>query len=74
MSFFQMPSPIVTPGPVASRRRFLSSSGLVLSGAAVALLAGKDTLAATSGAATAGDVKILNSALGAELEPSLLTS
>lgn len=68
MSFFQMPSPIVTPGPVASRRRFLSSSGLVLSGAAVALLAGKDTLAATSGAATAGDVKILNSALGAELE------
>lgn len=68
MSFFQMPSPIVTPGPVASRRRFLSSSGLVLSGTAVALLAGKDTLAATSGAATAGDVKILNSALGAELE------
>lgn len=68
MSFFQMPSPIVTPGPVASRRRFLSSSGLVLSGTAVALLAGKDTLAATSGAATSGDVKILNSALGAELE------
>lgn len=62
MSFFQMPS------PVASRRLFLSRSGLVLSGAAVALLAGKDTLAAASGAATAGDVKILNSALGAELE------
>lgn len=68
MSFFQMPSPVLMLGPVVSRRRFLSRSGLVLSGAAVALLAGKDTLAATSGAATAGDVKILNSALGAELE------
>lgn len=68
MSFFQMPSPIEMPDSAASRRLFLSRSGLVLSGAAVALLAGKDALAATSGAATVGDVKILNSALGAELE------
>lgn len=62
MSFFQMSS------PVAARRLFLGhSGGLVLSGAAVALLAGKHTLAATAaGAAT--DVQILNTALGAELE------
>ena len=63
MSFFQMPSPI------AARRLFLArSSGLVLSGAAVALLAGNDVLAAKAGGAKAGDVQILNTALGAELE------
>ncbi len=62
MSFFLMPT------PVASRRIFLARSGLVLSGAAVALLAGKDALATTSESARSGDVIILNTALAAELE------
>ena len=62
MSFFQMPSPIV------ARRLFLGQSSLVLSGAAVALLAGKEVLAANAGAADPKDVQILNTALGAELE------
>lgn len=61
MSFFEMPT------PTAARRLFLARSGLVLSGAAIALLAGNEALAATSGA-NAGDVRILNTALGAELE------
>ena len=62
MSFFQMPNPI------AARRLFIGQSGLVLSGAAVALLAGNEALAAKSGGANARDVQILNTALGAELE------
>ena len=63
MSFFEMPTPL------AARRIFLGrSGGLVLSGAAVALLAGKDVLAAKTGDAKTGDVTILNTALGAELE------
>ena len=63
MSFFEMKS------PAAARRFFLQrSSGLVLSGAAVALLSGNEALAAKSGKSTAGDVQILNTALGAELE------
>ena len=64
MSFFEMKS------PAAARRFFLQrSSGLVLSGAAVAMLAGNDVLAAKSkGREGAGDVQILNTALGAELE------
>lgn len=53
--------------PAEARRRFLGQSGLLLSGAAVALLAGRDALAATSGAKP-DDVRILNTALGAELE------
>jgi len=61
-SFFSMPNPI------AARRLFLARSGFVLSGAAVALLAGRDVLAAKSNDAGAGDVRILNTALGAELE------
>ena len=61
MSFFQMPNPIV------ARRLFLGHSGLALSGAAVALLAGNEALAAKSGGG-AKDVQILNTALGAELE------
>ena len=61
MSFFQMAS------PQAARRLFLARTGLTLSGAAVALLAGNEALAAkTSG--KAGDIQILNTALGAELE------
>ena len=63
MLFFQMPT------PVAARRLFLGrSGGLVLSGAAVALLAGNDALAAKAGGSKAGDVQILNTALAAELE------
>ena len=62
MSFFAMPTPI------AARRLFLGQSGLVLSGAAVALLAGNDALAAKTKGGAAGDIQILNTALGAELE------
>jgi rubrerythrin len=54
--------------PMAARRLFLGHSGLMLSGAAVALLAGNEALAAQAGAAQAQDVQILNTALGAELE------
>jgi rubrerythrin len=61
-SFFRISSPI------AARRLFLGRSGLLLSGAAVALLAGRDALAAKSKGAKADDVRILNTALGAELE------
>ena len=63
MSFFKMSSPI------AARRLFLGrSGGLVLSGAAVALLAGNDALAAKVGGSKTSDIQILNTALGAELE------
>jgi len=62
MSFF------ATPTPVLARRLFLGRSGLVLSGPAVALLAGNHRLAAAADAPTAGDAQILNTALGAELE------
>ena len=53
---------------VPSRRSFLGTA--VLSGAAVALLSGRDALAAKSakGASAHDDAAILNSALGAELE------
>ena len=51
-----------------TRRSFLGSSGLALSGAAVALLAGRESLAAADKANPANDVTILNSALAAELE------
>jgi len=62
MSFLQFPH------PAAARRLFLGESGLALSGAAIALLAGKDALAAQSGDGAPQDVQILNTALGAELE------
>lgn len=62
MSFLQMPTLI------AARRRFLGSSGLALSGTAVALLAGREALAAKAGEPDAGDAQILNTALAAELE------
>ncbi len=54
--------------PLDARRAFLGRSGLLLSGAAVALLAGHDALAKKAGPTKAGDVQILNSALGSELE------
>jgi hypothetical protein len=59
------------PQPLDSRRRFLSGAGLALSGTAVALLAGRDGLAAGAAeavASPANDVAILNAALAAELE------
>lgn len=54
-----------------SRRRALAGSGLMLSAGAVALLGGRDALAAStkaSAADLAADVRILNTALGAEYE------
>jgi rubrerythrin len=52
-----------------SRRRALATGGAVLSAAAVALLGGREALAAkASGGAAEADVRILNTALGAELE------
>ncbi|HEU4353389.1 MAG TPA: ferritin-like domain-containing protein [Burkholderiales bacterium] len=54
--------------PLAARRAFLGRSGLLLSGSAIALLAGRDVLAAKSGGSKASDVNILNTALAAELE------
>jgi rubrerythrin len=63
MSFLKMSSPIV------ARRVFLGQSGgLMLSGTAIALLAGKQALAATAGSGDPKDVQILNTALSAELE------
>ncbi|CAB1367550.1 ferritin-like domain-containing protein [Denitratisoma oestradiolicum] len=50
------------------RRAFFTRSGLLLSGAAVALLSGRDVLAAKSGKGTETDLRILNTALGAEFE------
>jgi len=62
MSFFQFSSPLI------ARRAFLGQSGLLLSGAAVALLAGREALAQKSGGARPDDIAILNTALAAELE------
>ena len=54
---------------LVSRRSFLTTSGLLLSGTAVALLAGQEALAKdTKGGSVQNDVRILNTALGAELE------
>ena len=55
------------PDALAARRSFIGKSGLLLSGAAVALLAGQEALA-KDGKSGASDVRILNTALGAELE------
>jgi rubrerythrin len=62
MSFFSYSSPLV------ARRAFLGKSGLLLSGTAIALLAGKDVLAQKAGGSKASDANILNTALAAELE------
>lgn len=56
---------------IMSRRRALAGSGIALSATAIALLGGRDALAAsgkTSPAELASDVRILNTALGAEYE------
>jgi rubrerythrin len=55
------------PDALEARRSFLGKSGLLLSGAAVALLAGQEALA-KCGKSAGSDVRILNTALGAELE------
>jgi rubrerythrin len=55
------------PNTRHARRAFLGKSGVMLSGAAVALMAGRDTLAKGK-PSDASDVRILNTALGAELE------
>jgi len=56
-------------GFILARRSFLGASGMALSGAAVALLAGRDVLAAAEKSGSpANDVDILNSALAAEQE------
>lgn len=53
---------------IEARRAFLGKSGLLLSGTAIALLAGRDALAAKRGASSESDVRILNTALAAEQE------
>ena len=65
MSFIVQSEGLVVP---AGRRALIGQSVRLLSGAAVALLAGRQALAAGSNDATAQDVRILNTALGAELE------
>ena len=59
--------PASDPAAGAARRSFLGQSGLLLSGVAVALLSGHDALA-KDGKSAASDVRILNTALSAELE------
>lgn len=51
-----------------ARRAFLGQSGLLLSGAAVALLARREALAAKGDESAASDARILNTALAAEFE------
>lgn len=53
--------------PAIETRRSFINGGLLLSGTAIALLSGRESLAA-AGADPAADVRILNTALGAELE------
>jgi rubrerythrin len=65
MSFFIFANAVT---PLETRRAFLGKSGLLLSGAAVALLAGREALAAKGDKSTEADARILNTALGAELE------
>ncbi len=64
MSFFAFANDPVLP---ANRRIFLRSTA-VLSVGAIALLAGSPALAKTDGKSVESDIRILNTALGAELE------
>lgn len=64
----EIPLPgIQEPATLETRRAFLGKSSLLLSGAAIFLLAGREARANANDSA-ASDVRILNSALGAELE------
>jgi rubrerythrin len=65
MSFLLPPHDLIAPN---ARRSFLGKSGLLLSGAAVALLAGQEALAAKRDKSAESDIRVLNTALGAELE------
>jgi len=65
MSFLLPSHDLIAPN---ARRSFLGQSSLLLSGAAVALLAGNEALAAKGNKSTESDVRVLNTALGAELE------
>jgi rubrerythrin len=65
MSFFAYANDLVLP---ENRRIFLRKSGALLSGGAVALLAGAPSLARAADKHAESDVRILNTALGAELE------
>ena len=65
MSFFNVARATT---PLEARRAFLGRSGLLLSGSAVAMLAGRDALAAKGRSAAESDAAILNTALAAELE------
>ena len=65
MSFFAYANDLVLP---ENRRIFLRKSGALLSGGAVALLAGAPSLARAADKNAESDVRILNTALGAELE------
>jgi hypothetical protein len=64
MSFFLLAR---QPDAALARRAFLGRSGVMLSGTAVALLAGREALAKGE-PSTASDISVLNTALGAELE------
>lgn len=65
MSFLLPSHDLIAPN---ARRSFLGKSSLLLSGAAVALLAGQEALAAKGDKSTESDIRVLNTALGAELE------
>lgn len=69
MSFLMPSHDLITPHIAPNARRsFLGQSGLLLSGAAVALLAGNEALAAKGDKSAESDIRVLNTALGAELE------
>jgi rubrerythrin len=65
MSFFRVAHATTA---LEARRAFLGKSGLLLSGTAVAMLAGREALAAKGSSNAESDVGILNTALAAELE------
>jgi len=65
MSFFRVAHATTA---LEARRAFLGKSGLLLSGTAVAMLAGREALAAKGSSSAESDVGILNTALAAELE------
>ncbi len=65
MSYPVVPSSFLEP---IDRRVWLGRSGLLLSASAVAMLAGRPALAAGKPSHAAQDARILNTALGAELE------
>jgi len=60
-----VPSSFLQP---VDRRAWLGGSGLLLSATAIAMLAGRPALAAGTRSDSAQDARILNTALGAELE------